>query len=179
MLPHKTFSNYNDGGFKTLEETPMMTGEVSTWDFFMDHENRKPDSDIIPKSIDYTKFNKIDNHDYKIAWLGHSAFLINIAGRIILLDPMLGSHAAPIPIPSLKRFNESLPINIDSLINIDIVIISHDHYDHLDHSTIKKIKNNVNIFLLLSGTLMRGYILLSIFNTILALLILSLFFELI
>ena len=37
---YKTFSNYKDNGFKSLEGTPMMTGEVSTWDFFMDHVRR-------------------------------------------------------------------------------------------------------------------------------------------
>ena len=148
---YKTFSNYKGNGFKSLEDTPMMTGEISTWDFFMDHGNRKPDSDIVPERINYNTFKKIDDQNYKIAWLGHSAFLINIGGMIILLDPMLGSHAAPIPLPSLKRFNQTLPIDIDSLINIDLVIISHDHYDHLDHSTIKKIKNNVNTFLVPHG----------------------------
>ena len=64
---------------------------------------------------------------------------------------MLGTHAAPIPLPSLKRYNKTLPLELDSLTNIDIVMISHDHYDHLDHSTIKKIKDNVKLFLVPHG----------------------------
>jgi L-ascorbate metabolism protein UlaG (beta-lactamase superfamily) len=146
-----TFPNYRDGGFESLEKTPMMTGEVSTWEFFKNDTNRKPKSEIIPKNINYSQFSKINEKDYKIAWLGHSAFIINLSGKIILLDPMLGSHAAPVPIPSLKRYNEILPINPDSLNNIDVVVISHDHYDHLDHSTIKRIKDNVNIFVVPHG----------------------------
>ena len=72
-------------------------------------------------------------------------------GKIILLDPMLGTHAAPLPIPSLKRFNETLPLNPDSLTNIDFVVISHDHYDHLDYSTIRRIKTNVSTFVVPYG----------------------------
>ena len=53
---------------------------------------------------------------------------------------MLGSHAAPIPIPSLKRYNSVMPIDLDSLETIDFVLISHAHYDHLDYSSIKKNK---------------------------------------
>ena len=64
---------------------------------------------------------------------------------------MLGTHAAPLPIPSLKRFNETLPLNLDSLANVDVVVISHDHYDHLDYSTIKRIKANVNTFIVPYG----------------------------
>ena len=57
----------------------------------------------------------INEKDYKIAWLGHSAFIINLSGKIILLDPMLGSHAAPVPIPSLKRYNK-IEINDKTII---------------------------------------------------------------
>jgi len=148
---YETFFNYKDGSFKNLEETPVMTDDLSTWDFFKNDSNKKPNSEIIPKRIKYFQFKNIPENDYKISWLGHSAFMINISGKIILLDPMLGSHAAPLPIPSLKRYNEILPINPDSLNNIAAVVISHDHYDHLDHSTIKLIKDNVNVFIVPHG----------------------------
>ena len=85
-----TFPNYRDGGFESLEKTPMMTGEVSTWEFFKNDTNRKPKSEIIPKNINYSQFSKINEKDYKIAWLGHSAFIINLSGKIILLDTMIG-----------------------------------------------------------------------------------------
>lgn len=157
-----TFPNFKKGSFENLEQTPMFTGEVSTWDFFKNEFvspskpknntfNRKPISDIIPNKLDYSLFRNLKDDKYKIAWLGHSAFIININEKIILLDPMFGSHAAPIPIPSLRRYNKTLPIVLDSLINIDVVVISHDHYDHLDYSTITKIKDNVNIFVVPYG----------------------------
>ena len=113
---------------------------------FKNVENRNPKTDIIPKKIDYSSFKNLDKEHFKISWLGHSAFIINLKDKIILLDPMLGSHAAPVPLPSLKRYNSTLPIDPESIKSIDYVIISHDHYDHLDYSTIKKIKDNVKTF---------------------------------
>ena len=107
---YEKFPNYLEGGFKSIEETPMMTGELSAWDFFKKDSNRLPKDDIITKKVDFNSFMKIDKEDYKITWLGHSSFLLNIGNKIILLDPMLGSHAAPIPLPSLKRYHDSLPI---------------------------------------------------------------------
>ena len=148
---YETFSNFNDGTFRSMEVTPVMTGEVSTWDFFKSDESRNPKADIIPKKIDYFSFKDLNKHKYKISWLGHSAFILNLDGKIILLDPMLGSHAAPIPLPNLKRYNSTFPIDPELIENIDLVIISHDHYDHLDYSSIKKIKDNVKIFLVPYG----------------------------
>ncbi len=147
----KTFPNYQEGEFKSLEKTPLMTGEVSAWEFFKNVENRNPKTDIIPKKIDYSSFKNLDKEHFKISWLGHSAFIINLKDKIILLDPMLGSHAAPVPLPSLKRYNSTLPIDPESIKSIDYVIISHDHYDHLDYATIKKIKDNVKTFLVPYG----------------------------
>ena len=148
---YNTFPNYSKNEFMSLEKTPVMTGEVSTWDFFKNDENRRPRTDIVPKKIDYFSFKDLNNENYKISWLGHSAFIINLNGKIILLDPMLGSHAAPLPLPNLKRYNSTLPIDPELIENIDLVIISHDHYDHLDYSTIEKIKDNVKIFLVPYG----------------------------
>ncbi len=148
---YKSFLNFEDNSFKNTEPTPIMTGKVSTWDFFKRDSNRQPAKDIIPKDFEYSKFKNVGENQYSISWLGHSAFIINISGSIIMLDPMLGSHAAPIPIPSLKRYNSVIPINLDSLDTIDFVLISHDHYDHLDYSTIKKIKGKVNLFIVPLG----------------------------
>ncbi len=148
---YEKFFNYESGSFKPLEQTPLMTGEISTWDFFKSDSMRKPKNDIKPNMINYDSFRKNSGEDYKISWLGHSAFLLNISENIILLDPMLGSHAAPLPVPNLKRFNDTLPIDPDSILNIDVVLISHDHYDHLDYSTIKRIRENVSRFIVPFG----------------------------
>ena len=58
--------------------------------------------------IDIDSFKDIDDKKFKMAWLGH-LFMINIQRKIILLDPMLGKHAAPLPLPSLERYSSELP----------------------------------------------------------------------
>ena len=149
-IEYETLTNFKDGIFINSERTPLMTGKVSTWDFFKSDSLRKP-KNLETKKISDSFFNQLENKDYQIAWLGHSAFIISIHEKIILLDPMLGSHASPISIPSLKRFNNELPIDPESIPYIDFVLFSHDHYDHLDFSTIQKIKDKVKMFLVPLG----------------------------
>lgn len=81
-----------------------------------------------------------------ITWLGHSALLLEMDGKTILLDPMLGKAPSPFPMFGGKRFSEMLPIDIEQLPPIDAVLISHDHYDHLDYGSIVKLKDKVRRF---------------------------------
>lgn len=82
----------------------------------------------------------------RIFWFGHSSFLLQIDGQNILLDPMLSEVASPYTWLGTSRFTSTLPISAEQLPTIDAVIISHDHYDHLDYPTIMKIKNKVGQF---------------------------------
>ena len=76
---------------------------------------------------------------------------MNLGGNIILLDPMLGQFAAPVPVPSLKRYSTQIAFSVEDIDTIDMVVYSHDHYDHLDYSTIKKIKGKVGLFIVPHG----------------------------
>jgi L-ascorbate metabolism protein UlaG (beta-lactamase superfamily) len=91
---------------------------------------------------------EIANYDSKtrFVWFGHSAFLLQMNGKNILIDPMFGDVPAPHPLLGGKRFSNGLPIEIEKLPKIDAVIISHDHYDHLDYGSIKKLHNKVDQF---------------------------------
>ena len=71
----------------------------------------------------------------KFIWLGHSTILLSVAGKVILIDPIFSDHASPIPIAA-KRFQPPA-IHLEDLPPIDHIIISHDHYDHLDMETVK------------------------------------------
>jgi len=71
----------------------------------------------------------------KFIWLGHSTILLSIDNKVILIDPIFSDHAAPLPIAA-KRFQPPA-ISLEDLPPIDHIIISHDHYDHLDMETIK------------------------------------------
>lgn len=109
----------------------------------------------VPNTIPKTKLQveKIDSlnlvnyhNQTRLVWFGHSTFLLQMEGNTLLLDPMFGEVPAPHPLLGNKRFSDGLPIDIEKLPKIDAVIISHDHYDHLDYGSIKKLKNKVSKF---------------------------------
>jgi len=87
-----------------------------------------------------------DNLPTRLIWFGHSAFLLQIDGKNIMIDPMLGEVPAPNPLLGKKRFFKDLPIEIEKLPQIDLIIISHDHYDHLDYGSIQKLKGKTKAY---------------------------------
>ena len=90
--------------------------------------------------IEYNKF-KSEN---TITWLGHSTFIIKINGKTILTDPILTEYASPIGPFGVKRFIPA-GISLRNLPRIDILLISHNHYDHCDKETIEKLQGKEKI----------------------------------
>jgi L-ascorbate metabolism protein UlaG (beta-lactamase superfamily) len=80
----------------------------------------------------------------KISWLGHASFLINISDVTILTDPFLTGFASPVPWVGPKRIVDP-GISIENLPPIDVVLVSHSHYDHLDDRTIRSLRNKEKI----------------------------------
>ncbi|HYW31280.1 MAG TPA: MBL fold metallo-hydrolase [Gemmatimonas sp.] len=72
----------------------------------------------------------------RVTWLGHSTTLIEIGGRRVLTDPMFSERASPFSFAGPKRFYAP-PLAIAALPQIDAVVISHDHYDHLDMASVR------------------------------------------
>lgn len=92
---------------------------------------------------------KINNHvSLSITWLGHSSIHIQMHNINILIDPVLSKNASPLPFIGANRFSD---IPIISLSKIDIIFITHDHFDHLDYQTIKKLDNKVNKYIVPLG----------------------------
>ncbi len=83
--------------------------------------------------------------DLAVRWFGHSTILIEIEGKRILTDPIWSDRASPVSFAGPHRFTPPL-IDLAALLPIDAVVISHDHYDHLDYETIVALKDAVHFF---------------------------------
>ncbi len=122
-LPHLLSQmNKEAMSFKTLKE------------WFTDTEKRTPKKPLPEIKPDLNEFLKPCS-DLKVIWFGHSTFLLNLLGKIILVDPVFSNNAAPVTFFA-KRFQPPV-LKLQELPEIDYMIISHDHYDHLDKETMK------------------------------------------
>ena len=74
----------------------------------------------------------------RATWLGHSTVLLEIDGLRVLTDPVWGARASPSQLVGPKRF-QPVPVGLGALPPLDAVVVSHDHYDHLDYATIREL----------------------------------------
>lgn len=77
-----------------------------------------------------------------VVWFGHSSLLIKSTEGTILIDPIFSNHAGPVP-GMIKAFAGSKEYTADDMPDIDVLLISHDHYDHLDYRTVKKLRTRI------------------------------------
>ena len=139
--------HYNDGKFLNKEHIDIKLDCHSITEMakgvFKPAPNVRPNKNIEVEEFDVNQIQKNLNQKSRLTWLGHSSFLLEIDNKTILIDPVFSSYAAPHEWLGRKRFNDKMPFNPEDLKEIDAVIISHDHYDHLDYNTVKKIKDKV------------------------------------
>ncbi len=102
-----------------------------------------PADHVFPEQDAIKQFHELAGEE-TITWLGQSTFLIRIGGKTILTDPYLTEYAGPFWILGPRRFTPP-GISIDNLPPIDIIVVSHNHLDHLDAETVESIKNKENI----------------------------------
>jgi L-ascorbate metabolism protein UlaG (beta-lactamase superfamily) len=136
--------NFNDGMFQNLQLTPDLSEGHSYFSIlydqlFVKHPRTKP-KDVIP-SVKTDLFSIPENENV-LVWFGHSSYFIQLDGKKILVDPVFSGNASPIP-GTVKSFPGTDIYTIDDIPEIDYLLISHDHYDHLDHKTITGLKDKI------------------------------------
>jgi L-ascorbate metabolism protein UlaG (beta-lactamase superfamily) len=146
--------NWEDEKFKNSEKTQMgikFTNIPKLLNkMLFQRTNRKPKQDI--PIIPFNKESFLTPTDsVKFVWYGHSVVLLRIGNKNILIDPMFGSNAAPIAPFAIKRFSTNTLQIIDDLPSIDAVLLTHDHYDHLDYKSIIKLKSKVSHYFVAMG----------------------------
>jgi L-ascorbate metabolism protein UlaG (beta-lactamase superfamily) len=103
-------------------------------DFLCGGERRVPRGPL-PSINPLEAWRKTPSSGLRATWLGHSTVLIEIDGLRVLTDPVWGPRASPSRLAGPKRF-QPVPISLREMPPVDLVIVSHDHYDHLDYPTI-------------------------------------------
>lgn len=137
---------WNGKEFENLVETTMSIGPKEIPGLikaqFVGTKIRVPEQPIPIIPFDHSAWNS-DTDKPKFIWYGHSVGLLKINGLNLLIDPMLGPDAAPIGPMKIKRFSKNALDVIDQLPKIDAVLFTHDHYDHIDLKSIKKLMPKV------------------------------------
>jgi L-ascorbate metabolism protein UlaG (beta-lactamase superfamily) len=135
-----TLPNYKNGGFENLAERSDST--VRRWLFL----HRRPKTIRPSHELPWVKtdLNTLAAPAPTVVWFGHSSLLIKTAQGNILIDPIFSNHAGPVP-GLITAFKGTKHYHAKDMPPIDVLIISHDHYDHLDYRTLKKLKNHIKM----------------------------------
>ncbi len=141
----KALPNYRDGEIKNFSFTPMKPQDVSYfkifWELLKKNPLKFPEFALPHANPDFSA-----GADIRITWFGHSSYFLNINGLKVLVDPVFSARTSPFSFIGTKNFKGTDFIKADDLPDLDIILITHDHYDHLDYQTILKLKDRTKLF---------------------------------
>ncbi|WP_432696436.1 MBL fold metallo-hydrolase [Marinobacterium sp. YM272] len=137
--------NYVDGEFRNQIETPIFTGEESfasvVWkNLTSSSAGLAPDNALPSVKVD---IRSLDPAEDLLIWLGHSSFYLQLAGKRFLIDPVFGPNAAPVP-GMIPAFQGTTPYTVEDFPAIDYLLITHDHWDHLDYPSLTALQSRVS-----------------------------------
>lgn len=139
----KASPNYKNGQFNNLLPTRLMAEGASmtsvTWRFINKPAYCYPSKPIPSIKID---LKNLPSDAPVIVWFGHSSYFIRINNKNILVDPVFSGHASPFSFTA-KSFDGANVYSVDDMPDIDVLVITHDHYDHLDYETVLKLRPKV------------------------------------
>lgn len=136
--------NYADGEFRNLVPTPMFTDGRSFISVLLSNlftKSERPAPSALVPSV-RTDLKALDPGRDTIIWLGHSSYFIQIAGKRVLIDPVFSTNAAPVPYAN-QAFDGSSLYTADDVPEIDYLLITHDHWDHLDYASVEGLEPKV------------------------------------
>lgn len=112
---------------------------------FSASEHRSPETPLPVVDVDPARFSTPPSTGLRVTWLGHSTLLIEIDGCRFLTDPVWGERTSPLPRLGPERWYAP-PLALDDLPELDAILLSHDHYDHLDYPTIVALADRDTLF---------------------------------
>ncbi|GAC1413201.1 MAG: MBL fold metallo-hydrolase [Candidatus Doudnabacteria bacterium] len=135
--------NYKEGTFQNIEITPFSLQNASflkiAREFFLSLNKVRPKKTFQPQITD---LKNIVSDKPIFVWFGHSSYFLQHQNFKVLVDPIFSGYASPFPLFG-KSFSGSDAYTADDFPNLDLLVLSHDHYDHLDYKTILKLAAKV------------------------------------
>ncbi len=131
---------HTDVSFKPKDIIGLMT------DYFKMKSKLRP-----LKNLPIVLSDKNNESLESVTWFGHSASLLKIEGKTLLLDPVFGDASSPFPLFNSKRYSGVFSLEREDLQEIDAIIISHNHYDHLNYKSIMLLKDCAKHFYVPTG----------------------------
>ena len=138
-MEKKPYHHLSDGTFRNVEGSPERDPSIK-WSYKIFNEERKkikinfPEDHVIPRKNVLENLTKLKNDNY-IAWIGHATFLIKLGNTTIITDPLFSKNTGPL-IFGPKRYVEPA-IKLKEIPEINLFLLTHNHYDHQDMSTIR------------------------------------------
>lgn len=141
---YSALSNYQNGAFQNQSDTPNFSGDDNVitifWNFFFNkNAHAEPHSLMPTKKID---IRSVPIDENIVVWFGHSSYYLQIDGKRFLIDPVFSGAASPVSFTT-KSFAGVDVYSSEDFPNIDYLLITHDHWDHLDYETIIKLRSKV------------------------------------
>ena len=139
-MEKKPYHHLPDGTFRNPEGSPQRTGNVN-WSFKTFNKEKKkldmtvPKDHAIEKEKVLSDLEKYKNEDY-ITWIGHATYLIKLGDTTIITDPVFSKNAGPLMFGP-DRFTEPA-LKLNEIPKTDLFLLTHNHYDHQDMSTIRR-----------------------------------------
>ena len=133
------YHHLSDGTFRNPEGSPKRDENIK-WSFKTFNKGKKklkiefPSNHVVEREKVLENLEKYKNDNY-IAWIGHATFLIKLGNTTIITDPLFSKNSGPL-IFGPKRYVESA-IKLNEIPKTDLFLLTHNHYDHLDYSTVK------------------------------------------
>lgn len=144
LVKIRNSANYKNGAFQNQSITPDLSDGATYFsvikEFLFGRRRRATPVDSIP--TEKSDLLNMDSKEDVLVWFGHSSYFMQLDGKRILVDPVLSGNASPFSFVT-KAFKGSNIYSVDDIPEIDYLFISHDHYDHLDYTTIKKLQPKI------------------------------------
>ena len=135
---------WRDGRFRNPTPTALAGSPGAVWEWLTSARGLRVPGGAVP-TVARTGADFDAPQDLRLTWLGHGTTLVEIEGARFLIDPVFSRNASPGPAFGVARFFEP-PLPLAELPDLDAVVVTHDHYDHLDAATVRQLAGRVPLW---------------------------------